>query len=249
MAKGKGKPSAINSVLQLFHLKHRTGVGYLSGFAMIVTAEPTPLWLLIAGCVGVLGEVVRFWSSGTLYKVETLATTGPFALVRNPLYLGSTIIAIGFCFANRNPVFIATFGAVLVLVYIRTIRREERLLREAFGEEFDDYCKRVPRMVPYKPPLGGFGRLLQGFSVKQAIHNNELDTILGIAALLGVLAYPAYNPGDLNRFRLVVSIALGVFLVGRAILFPILKSESENPIVKGLRFVFSKKKFRKARVH
>lgn len=245
----KGKPSAIKSVLQFFHIRHRTGVGYLAGFAMVVTAEPTPLGLAIAGGVAALGEVVRFWSSGTLYKVETLATTGPFALVRNPLYLGSTIIAIGFCLANRNPVFIVAFGIVLVLVYIRTIRREERLLREAFGDDFEEYRRRVPLMLPYKPPLGGFGRLFEGFSVRQAIHNNELDTILGIAMLLGVLAYPAFVPGDMNRFRLVISIALGVFLVARAILFPILKSESSNPIVKGLQFVFTKKKYRKARVH
>ena len=215
----------------------------------VQASRPPPTDPFSVLVVAVPGEVVRFWSSGTLYKVETLATTGPFALVRNPLYLGSTIIAIGFCFANRNPIFIGTFGVVLVLVYIRTIRREERLLREAFGEEFEEYCKRVPRLLPLKPPLGGPGRLLMGFSVKQAVHNNELDTIIGIAALLGVLAYPAFVPGDMNRFRLVISIALGVFLVGRAILFPILKSESENPIVKGLRFIFSKKKYRKARVN
>ncbi len=93
------------------------------------------------------GLLIRALASGHVRKNEALATTGPYAYTRNPLYLGSLLIGIGFAVAARS----WWVGAVLVVmffaIYVPVIRGEERFLREKFPE-FDEYAQRVPRMIP-----------------------------------------------------------------------------------------------------
>jgi protein-S-isoprenylcysteine O-methyltransferase Ste14 len=236
------------AALKFFHLSSRTGMGFLAAFIMLVTADPRPRWLLTAGSLAVVGMAIRLWSSGCIRKDETLATTGPFALVRNPLYLGSTVIAVGFAVANRNPYFIGAITLLLGYIYVRTIRKEEKLLREIFGEAYEEYCRKVPRLIPFRAPYGGLKALTKGFAIRQALRNQEADATLGVAILLGALSYPAFYPDQIHLFRVIVCGVFGVFICGRAILFPILKSDSESPVVRVLQFFFSRKKYRKVQV-
>jgi protein-S-isoprenylcysteine O-methyltransferase Ste14 len=81
-------------------------------------------------------------------KNGELATCGPYAVVRNPLYLGNFAGAIGFGFAVEQPYLAALFALVFALFYPAVVAREEARLRQIFGERYHDYCARVPRWIP-----------------------------------------------------------------------------------------------------
>ena len=76
----------------------RLPLGFLFGIAYLVFARPTPLTLAVGGAIALIGVVVRAWASGHISKNERLATSGPYAHTRNPLYFGSFLIAAGFAF-------------------------------------------------------------------------------------------------------------------------------------------------------
>lgn len=234
------------AILRFLHFRSRTGLGFLGAFFLLVTARPTPSWLLAGGGIALVGAAVRFWASGTLCKDEVLARTGPYALTRNPLYLGSIIIAIGFAAANRNVYFAIIAGVAFGVLYARTIRKEERKLLAAFGEDFEAFSREVPPLVPVPWRLPAREKLRGDFRVRRALGNQEGEAILGIFGLLLLLSYPAFT-GKVALFRVIVSIGMGAFLVGRAGLFPILRSDSKNRFVQILRYAFSRKKYEKLR--
>ena len=233
-------------ILKFFHLSSRTGLGFLAAFCMLVTAWPTPLWLAVGAGIALLGGAIRFWASGSLEKDEVLARTGPYAIVRNPLYLGSILIATGFALANRNPIFICIAAVLLGLLYRRTISKEERKLKASFGEEFEAYRREVPVLFPVPWRLPKWRALWGGFSVRQALRNQEGEVIFGIAGLLGALAIPAFT-GGVGLFRVVISIGMVAFIAIRAGLFPIIRSDSKSRGVQVLQFLFSRKKYTRIR--
>jgi protein-S-isoprenylcysteine O-methyltransferase Ste14 len=98
----------------------------------------------------VFGVLVRLWA--TLYvggrKETTLQTTGPYSVVRHPLYLGSLTIGLGVSALSENPLVLALFVAYFLVQYSTTIRHEEEVLKQAFGDEYAEYARRVPCFVP-----------------------------------------------------------------------------------------------------
>ncbi len=155
-------------------------------FALFYFWLAHPSWRFLAiGAIFILpGLLVRALASGYVRKNEALATSGPYAYTRNPLYLGSLLIGIGFAIAARN----WWIGGVLVLlffaIYLPVIRSEETFLREKFSE-FDEYAKRVPRMLPRITPAssetGG------GFSMELYLKHREWNALLGSAAIIVAL--------------------------------------------------------------
>ena len=103
--------------------------------------------------VAFAGVLLRAWATGHLAKNEALATTGPFAFTRNPLYLGTLTIAAGFALAGRNPWLATGFALYFALVYLPVIGEEESHLRDLFPG-YPAYAARVPRFVPRRPPSG-----------------------------------------------------------------------------------------------
>ena len=99
-------------------------------------------------------------ASGHVKKNEQLATTGPYAYCRNPLYLGSIIIAIGFAIASRDVWVAAGIIGLFSVIYVPVIRSEEAFLRQRFAE-YDSYARRVPRLLPQTVWFSG---LTSGFS-------------------------------------------------------------------------------------
>ncbi len=122
-------------------------------------------------------------ASGHVKKNEELATTGPYAYCRNPLYLGSIIIAIGFAIASRD-LWVAV-GIVLLFaaIYVPVIRSEEAFLRSRFAE-YDAYAQRVPRLLPRTAWLTG---LTVGFSRVLYRQHREYNALIGAAAMLAAL--------------------------------------------------------------
>jgi protein-S-isoprenylcysteine O-methyltransferase Ste14 len=157
-------------------------------FAVLYFWLARPTWPFIAlGAILILpGLLIRALASGHVRKNETLATSGPYAYTRNPLYLGSLLMGVGFAVAARS----WWVGVVLVVmffaIYLPVIRGEEVFLREKFAE-FEEYARRVPRMFPRITPSGHADHTAGGFSLDLYMKHREWNALLGAAALLAAL--------------------------------------------------------------
>jgi len=157
-------------------------------FAVLYLWLARPSWrFLTLGLVLILpGLLMRALASGHVRKNEALTTSGPYAYTRNPLYLGSLVIGIGFAVAARS----WWVGVLLVVmffaIYVPVIRGEEKFLRERFPE-FDEYARRVPQMLPRLTPApsgDGSGRFSMGLYLKHREWNALLGSVLLICVLV-----------------------------------------------------------------
>ncbi len=128
-----------------------------SGFLLVAAfawfSDPTPESLAAGLTVSVLGLLLRGWAAGHLAKNERLATSGPYAHMRNPLYVGTLTVAAGLAIASRSWPLGALFAAVFALVYLPVIELEEQHLRKLFSQ-YSAYADRVPMLVPRLNPAG-----------------------------------------------------------------------------------------------
>jgi len=167
--------------------RFRVPLGFLFAGAYLWLAHP--VWQAIAfGCVFiVLGLLVRAVASGHIRKNAQLAVTGPYAYTRNPLYLGSILIAVGFIIASRNW-WIA--GATLIMflaIYLPVIRAEEAYLSSAFPE-YADYAAHVPRLWSrFTPWKAGTDAGSPVFSGELYMRHREYNAFIGSLLMLGAL--------------------------------------------------------------
>jgi len=156
------------------------------GFAFAVIyfwlARPTWRFLAIGAVLIVPGLLVRALASGHVRKNEALATSGPYAYTRNPLYLGSLLIGVGFAAAARSWWVGGALVVMFFAIYLPVIRGEEAFLRSTFPE-FEDYARHVPRMLPritaYSSAPHGGG----GFSSELYRKHREYNALLGALAM------------------------------------------------------------------
>jgi len=122
----------------------------------------------------VLGEVVRFWSAGYIAKDAEIATGGPYAHVRNPLYFGSLLLAVGLGLISGLGVWgVGLMVSLFLVFHLAAIFYEEAFLSAKFGGPYLDYVRRVPRLLPSPwPRTSGAGR----FEWAQALRNREQTT-------------------------------------------------------------------------
>ena len=122
-----------------------------SGFLIVIVfawfSRPSAESMAIGLPVSLLGLVLRAWAAGCLAKNRELATGGPYAYTRNPLYIGTLLVAAGLAIASRSPGLAALFAAVFLLVYLPVIQNEEQHLRQIFPE-YAAYAGRVPALFP-----------------------------------------------------------------------------------------------------
>lgn len=133
------------------------------------------------------GLWLRGYAAGTVKKNRELTMTGPYAYTRNPLYLGSMLIAAGFALALLSWPVALVLAAGFLVIYVPVIASEERYLRSSFPE-FDDYSRRVPRLIPrLAPALAGAGEPGQatggGFSLALYVKHREYNAAIGAALL------------------------------------------------------------------
>jgi protein-S-isoprenylcysteine O-methyltransferase Ste14 len=147
-------------------------------------ARPTIFSMLIGTAVVIPGLLLRALASGHVQKNEQLATTGPYAYTRNPLYLGSLILALGFALAARSWWIAAVLVVMYFAIYLPVIRGEEAFLRGRFLE-FDDYARQVPRLLPRLTALKNSGG---AFSSDLYRKHHEYNATLGAMAMIAVLA-------------------------------------------------------------
>jgi protein-S-isoprenylcysteine O-methyltransferase Ste14 len=173
-----------------FWMRWRVRLGYPVAIVFLVLARPIPRSILIGGIIAGFGLLIRAAAAGHLHKDEQLATTGPYAMTRNPLYLGSAILAAGFIIAGFSwsaGLIVALYFAVF---YTAVIRNEEADLRKRFGAAFDAYSARVPAFLPwFSARQQGEARseLPAAFSWPQYRRNREYQALLGTLVGLGVM--------------------------------------------------------------
>ena len=129
----------------------RLPLGFILGISYLIFARPTPLTLAVGGGIALIGVIVRAWASGHISKNERLATTGPYAHTRNPLYFGSFLIAAGFAIAWHWSLLLLVV-AFFVLIYGPTMQRERANIAGRFPEEYEAYALNVPTFVPRPTP-------------------------------------------------------------------------------------------------
>src|SRR5689334_10095248 len=159
-----------------FLARRRVALGGLTAIAALVLARPTWNSWSAGLAVAIVGEGIRVWAAGHLEKSREVTTSGPYRWMRHPLYVGSTVLALGIVIAARSYV----LGALAVL-YIGTtipaaIRSEEAFLRQAFGSAYDRYARAEDTGVARR------------FSLERAVRNKEYRAVLGTVVGFALLA-------------------------------------------------------------
>ena len=162
----------------------RVPLGWALGLVALYFARPRPGFFAAGLIFAGIGEAFRLWASGHLEKNRRLATSGPYAMTRNPLYLGSLVIGVGFVLATGRPELAAPLAALFLIVYWPVMKREADRLREAFPSAYAEYEKRVPLFVPRPVKASG-----DGFVWRRVTENREHVTVLGILMVAVVLAW------------------------------------------------------------
>ena len=157
-----------------------------SGFLIVAVfawfSPPDALSLAIGLPISLLGLALRAWAAGSLAKNQQLSTGGPYAYTRNPLYIGTLVVAAGLAVAARSPGLAALFAAIFALVYLPVIQNEQQHLRNLFTG-YADYAAHVPILWPRFTPFPQ--RKPSPFRFSLYLKNQEYNAGAGFAA--GVL--------------------------------------------------------------
>ncbi len=165
------------SALTQLLAQYRVRLGFIAAAAAFALAQPTPRSLLMGSAVTLVGEALRIWAAGHLEKGREVTASGPYRLTRHPLYVGSSIIGLGFAIAAARILVL-----VLVVVYLAftigaAIRREESHLTEKFGSAYPEYRD------------GRTSDDVRRFSLARVKRNREYRAVLGLVVALALLAW------------------------------------------------------------
>lgn len=164
----------------------RVPLGFVFAGVFLWRAHPT--WMTMLGSLLLVapGVWLRAYASGYVRKNAELTRTGPYAHTRNPLYLGSMMIAFGFAAAAGSWAILLALAGLFAAIYIPTIQGEEGYLREHFAG-FDEYAKSVPRLLPRLTPAPT-GDVKGSFSRELYLQHREYNACMGAIAIYGALA-------------------------------------------------------------
>jgi protein-S-isoprenylcysteine O-methyltransferase Ste14 len=172
-----------HSAWSLVARRLRIPLGFAFAVLYVWLARPTKTSLLVGGLLLLPGLLLRGLASGHVQKDKQLTTSGPYAYTRNPLYLGSLILAAGFAVAARTWWIVVVMLAMFAAIYIPVIAGEERYLRHTFPD-YADYARHVPRMLPRLTP---YRSQQSAYSSARYWKHREYQAIIGCAAMLCIL--------------------------------------------------------------
>lgn len=170
-----------------FFMRWRVRLGYPLAAVVLWFSRPVPRSVLLGGLVGLLGLSLRAYAAGFLRKHEVLTVTGPYAYTRNPLYLGSAILALGAAIAMRSWISASILLLYFAFFYSMVMRREERELHLHHSAAFEEYARVVPLFLPRLQPARLAGGSPGAFSFAQYKKNREWQAALGFLLLLAAL--------------------------------------------------------------
>jgi protein-S-isoprenylcysteine O-methyltransferase Ste14 len=169
----------------------RVPLGFVCAALFILLAKPTPITLLAGGAISLLGLAVRAWSAGHIRKNDALATSGPYAYTRNPLYFGSFLLGVGFTVASARWPLALLFIALFLGIYFPVMRVESSTLAGLFGESYQHYAAAVPLFFPRVTAYSGSDEALR-FDGRLYMRYREYQAGLGLLIAWGLLAFKAY---------------------------------------------------------
>lgn len=161
----------------------RVPLGFAFTVVFLWLARPTVTSMALGAVLVLAGVLIRALASGHVQKNRQLTTSGPYAHTRNPLYLGSVVLAVGFALTSRSWWIAAGMALIFVSIYLPVIRAEEAFLREHFPE-YAEYAHQVRRLWPR---LSSFGDTSGSFSWDLYWKHREYNAALGSIALLAAL--------------------------------------------------------------
>jgi protein-S-isoprenylcysteine O-methyltransferase Ste14 len=169
----------------------RVPLGFLFAAVFLVFARPIPLTLLVGAVFAVLGLLIRAWSSGHIRKNKTLAVSGPYAHTRNPLYVGSFIMGLGFTIASAVWWLVLIFIVLFLGIYLRVMRVESQELTALFGADYEKYSQNVPLFFPrlsaYKEQNSSDNKFDLGLYLKYREYRAALGVLMVWVILAGKL--------------------------------------------------------------
>ena len=183
-------PSRVGRVF--FRLRSLTPIPLI--LVLVIFSQPAPVPIVLGGLLIILGEWLRIWAVGyaggstrtrTLGAARDLVTTGPYAYVRNPLYLGNLVLSLGICVVANVYWMIAVLLIGFLIQYTPIIRSEETYLMDVCGDRYRAYCAAVPRLIPHLRPNGEPSG--HDFSLRRAL-KSEKRTLTAIACVLILIA-------------------------------------------------------------
>ncbi len=180
----------------------RLGAVYALLAVLVLTARKPTLLTLALGLVPIVsGEALRIWACGHLVKNKRLTTTGPYAYVKNPLYVGTILISAGFCVVARRWEMLAVVALAFFVYYMpRKKKIEGDRLRKIYGEDYDRFDKAVPDLLPRLTPYrsGDTTRFDSRLVFENSEHGTAISLPIGLALILlsvwlqerGVISFP-----------------------------------------------------------
>jgi protein-S-isoprenylcysteine O-methyltransferase Ste14 len=177
-------------------------------FVLFYPAASPTAYSFKAGIAFIIaGLLIRIWANGYAIKTEKLTVSGPYSLLRHPLYLGTMLIAAGFMVMLRTHYLGLFFIVIMAVVYYRTIKNEERALTERYPEAYLNYKNKVPAILPTIFPYKA-GEKWQ-FSFARVIENHEYKLFIWIINIVIIFRLKGYfiverEPLDIKKWLLIV---------------------------------------------
>jgi protein-S-isoprenylcysteine O-methyltransferase Ste14 len=170
----------------------RVPLGFFSAGVFIVLARPRFLTFVLGAAISFLGLAVRAWASGHIRKNDALATSGPYAYTRNPLYLGSFLLGLGFTIAANRWELAVLFAVLFIGIYFPVMRVEAATLEGLFGNQYRQYASEVPLFLPRLAAYQGKSTINASFDAKLYLRYREYRAFLGLLTAWGLLALKTY---------------------------------------------------------
>ena len=165
---------------------------FVGAILLLLFAKPEPFGIVVGMILIIVGEAIRIWAAGHLQKNERLTVTGPYAHVKNPLYIGTILITAGFCIFADNIYMLAAATFAFCFHYIPYKKKVEGdRLKKIFGSQYIDYDEKVPE---YVPRWASYSNEKARWQFKNFIENSEEGILLIIiAGIILILSRPYWS--------------------------------------------------------
>jgi protein-S-isoprenylcysteine O-methyltransferase Ste14 len=154
----------------------RVPLGFVTAAVTLAIARPTWRSLGLGFIVAALGEAIRIWAAGHLEKSREVTRSGPYSSMRHPLYVGSSVMAVGIVIAASSVAVAVVAAIYMTSTIVAAVRTEEAFLRRTFGDTYERYRASTA------------DRMMRRFSVERALRNREYRAIIGLVVGFALLA-------------------------------------------------------------
>ena len=169
----------------------RVPLGFISAVVFLLFAQPRLQTLIPGAIISIFGLLLRAWAAGHIRKNSALATSGPYAYTRNPLYAGSFLLGLGFTIGSGRWILAVVFALLFLGIYLPVMRVESGTLAQLFGEDYQRYAAAVPLFLPRLTPYRD-GKQTTGFDRSLYLRYREYRAALGLVVAWGLLFLKAY---------------------------------------------------------